>query len=126
MVGINKLAQNIERVGFVARQFTLWVVLEDWFNSEQEPNFGDQAIMVYFLGYTLLFAPAIVKCIVYTMHFVTAIVKCTVYIMHFAMAIVKCIVYTMHFATAIMKCIVYYIIGGVIFNSLYPYIISLY
>jgi hypothetical protein len=33
----------------VARQFTLWVVLEEWFNSEQEPDFGEQAIMVCFL-----------------------------------------------------------------------------
>jgi hypothetical protein len=49
MVGVNKLAQAIERVGFVARQFTLWVVLEEWFNSEQEPDFGEQAIVVCFL-----------------------------------------------------------------------------
>jgi hypothetical protein len=49
MVGVNKLAQAIERVGFVAHQFALWVVLEEWFNSEQEPDFGEQAIMVCFL-----------------------------------------------------------------------------
>jgi hypothetical protein len=126
MVGVNKLAQAIERVGFVAHQFALWVVPEEWFNSEQEPDFGEQAIMVCFLGYTLRFAPAVgkrtvftvhfamavVKCTVYTMHFAMAIVKCTVYTMHFATAIIKCIVYTMHFATAVVKCIVYHIIGG--------------
>jgi hypothetical protein len=49
MVGVNKLAQAIERVGFVACQFALWVVLEEWFNSEQEPNFGEQVIVVCFL-----------------------------------------------------------------------------
>jgi hypothetical protein len=49
MVNVNKLAQAIERVGFVARQFALWVVLEEWFNSEQEPDFGEQAIVVCFL-----------------------------------------------------------------------------
>jgi hypothetical protein len=48
MVGVNKLAQAIERVGFMACQFALWVVLEEWFNSEQEPDFGVQAIMVCF------------------------------------------------------------------------------
>jgi hypothetical protein len=57
MVGINKLAQAIERVGFVPCQFTLWVVPEEWFNSEQEPDFGEQAIVVCFFGYTLRFAP---------------------------------------------------------------------
>jgi hypothetical protein len=49
MVSVNKLAQAIERVGFVARQFALWVVLEEWFNSKQEPNFGEQAIVICFL-----------------------------------------------------------------------------
>jgi hypothetical protein len=109
MVGVNKLAQVIERVGFVARQFTLWMVPEEWFNSEQEPDFGEQAIVVCFLGYTLRFALAIGKCTVYTMHFATAIVKC--------------IVYTMHFATVVMKHITHHRIGGVIFNLLYPYTI---
>jgi hypothetical protein len=46
MVGVNKLAQAIERVGC---QFALWVVPEKWFNSEQEPDFGEQAIVVCFL-----------------------------------------------------------------------------
>jgi hypothetical protein len=36
-------------VGFVACQFALWVVPEEWFNSEQEPDFGEQAIVVCFL-----------------------------------------------------------------------------
>jgi hypothetical protein len=49
MVGVNKLAQAIESVGFVACQFILWVVPEEWFNSEQEPDFGEQAIVVCFL-----------------------------------------------------------------------------
>jgi hypothetical protein len=84
MIDVNKLAQAIERVGFVAHQFTLWVVPEEWFNSKQEPDFGEQAIMVYFLGYTLRFAPAIGKRTVYTVHFATTIVKRTVYTMHFA------------------------------------------
>jgi hypothetical protein len=66
MVSINKFAQAIERVGFVARQFTLWVVLEELFDSEQEPDFGEQAIMICFLGYTLYFAPAFRKCTIYT------------------------------------------------------------
>jgi hypothetical protein len=57
MVGVNKLA-TIERVGFVACQFALWIVPEKWFNSEQEPDFGEQAIVVCFLGYTLHFAPS--------------------------------------------------------------------
>jgi hypothetical protein len=76
LVGVNKLAQAIKRVGFVARQFALWVVPEKWFNSEEEPDVGEQAIMVCFLGYTLCFAPAIGKCTVYTVCFATAIVKC--------------------------------------------------
>jgi hypothetical protein len=46
MVGVNKLAQAM---GFVACQFALWVVPEEWFNSEQEPDFGEQAIVVCFL-----------------------------------------------------------------------------
>jgi hypothetical protein len=107
MISVNELAQAIERLGFVARQFALWVVPEEWFNSEREPNFGEQAIVVCFLGYTLHFAPAIRKCTVYIVHFATAIVKYTVYTMHFAMAVVKCTVYTMHFEMAVIKCTVY-------------------
>jgi hypothetical protein len=43
MVGVNKLEQAIERVDFIARQFALWAVPEEWFNSEQKPDFGVQA-----------------------------------------------------------------------------------
>jgi hypothetical protein len=37
MVGVNKLAQAIERVGFVARQFALWVVPESGLIVNKNP-----------------------------------------------------------------------------------------
>ena len=55
MEGVNKLTLAIERVGFVARQFALWVVPRDWFISDMKPDFGEEGLVVCFHHCSFLF-----------------------------------------------------------------------
>jgi hypothetical protein len=45
---VAKLSLAIERVGFVARQFALWVIPVIWLEAEEEPDISKEAIQVYF------------------------------------------------------------------------------
>jgi hypothetical protein len=44
--GVTKLNLAIEKVGFVARQFALWVIPSSWWEAEKEPDFTEESIQV--------------------------------------------------------------------------------
>jgi hypothetical protein len=44
-----KLTTVIERVGFVARQFALWVIPTIWWEAVNEPDIGTESMQVSFL-----------------------------------------------------------------------------
>jgi hypothetical protein len=44
--GVTKLNLAIERVGFVACQFALWVIPSSWWEAEKEPDFTEESIQV--------------------------------------------------------------------------------
>jgi hypothetical protein len=46
--GVAKLSLAIERVGFVASQFALWVIPVIWWEAEEEPDISEEAIQVCF------------------------------------------------------------------------------
>jgi hypothetical protein len=41
---VAKLSLAIERVGFVARQFALWVIPIIWWEAKKEPDISEEAI----------------------------------------------------------------------------------
>jgi hypothetical protein len=46
MVGVAKLNAAIEKIGFVNRQFAVWVIPKVWWEAEEEPDFGESAVLV--------------------------------------------------------------------------------
>jgi hypothetical protein len=46
--GVAKLSLAIEKVGFVAHQFALWVIPVIWWEAKKEPDISTEAIQVYF------------------------------------------------------------------------------
>jgi hypothetical protein len=44
--GVTKLNLAIERVGFVAHQFVLWVIPSSWWEARKEPDFTEKSIQV--------------------------------------------------------------------------------
>jgi hypothetical protein len=50
---VAKLNVAIERVGFVARQFALWVIPISWWEAETEPDMTEEAVQVSFSFYGL-------------------------------------------------------------------------
>jgi hypothetical protein len=42
---MDTLTSAIERAGFVAHQFTLWVIFMNWL-AKEEPNIGSEAMQV--------------------------------------------------------------------------------
>jgi hypothetical protein len=50
---VAKLNMAIERVGFVAHQFELWVIPISWWEAETEPDMTEEAVQVSFSFYGL-------------------------------------------------------------------------